>query len=49
MSSKRSSLGSMKVIIHPPVESSHKIEEELAKVIRDAIISGLPEEQHPLT
>jgi len=45
---RRPAYGSMKVIIHPPIESNDKTEKELAKIIRDTIISGLPEEQHPL-
>eukprot|EP00816_Leptocylindrus_hargravesii_P011856 CAMPEP_0196823190 /NCGR_PEP_ID=MMETSP1362-20130617/86482_1 /TAXON_ID=163516 /ORGANISM="Leptocylindrus danicus, Strain CCMP1856" /LENGTH=314 /DNA_ID=CAMNT_0042202981 /DNA_START=27 /DNA_END=971 /DNA_ORIENTATION=- len=37
-----------KVIIHEPIESTGKTEDELATQVRDAIISGLPEEQRPL-
>lgn len=45
---RRPAYGSMKVIVHPPIESNDKTEEELAKIIRETIISGLPKEQHPL-
>lgn len=37
-----------KVIIHEPIESSEMSEEELATSVRDAIISGLPDDQRPL-
>jgi len=36
-----------KVVVHEPVESEGKTEEELAEAVRKAIISGLPEEQRP--
>lgn len=44
----RSSRGICKVVVHEPVESKGRTEAELAKDVRDAIISGLPEEQRPL-
>lgn len=37
-----------RVIVHEPIESEGKTEEELANATRDAIISGLPESQWPL-
>lgn len=37
-----------KVIVHEPIESVGKTEEELANAVRKAIISGLPECQRPL-
>jgi 1-acyl-sn-glycerol-3-phosphate acyltransferase len=37
-----------KVIIHEPIPSKDKTEEELAKQVRAAVISGLPEDQRPL-
>ncbi len=45
---RRSSAGICKVVVHDPIESEGKTEEELAEAIREAIISGLPEEQRPL-
>jgi len=36
-----------KVVVHDPVESEDKTEEELAQAVREAIISGLPEDQRP--
>jgi len=36
-----------KVVVHDPVESDGKTEEELAEAVREAIISGLPEDQRP--
>ena len=40
--------GACTVIVHEPVESKGKTEEELAIAVRESIISGLPEEQRPL-
>jgi hypothetical protein len=37
-----------KVVIHDPIESKGKTEDELAEAVRRAIISGLPEEQRPV-
>jgi len=37
-----------KVVIHEPIESSGKTEDELADAVRKAIIQGLPEDQVPL-
>ena len=37
-----------KVVVHAPVESHDKTEEELAEAVRQSIISGLPEEQRPM-
>ena len=44
----RPAWGHCKVVVHEPVESKGKTEEELAQDVRDAIIAGLPEEQRPL-
>jgi len=44
----RPSKGVCKVIIHEPIDSVGKTEEELADAVRQAIISGLPEDQRPL-
>ena len=40
--------GTCKVVIHEPIESEGKTEDELADAVRKAIISGLPEDQRPL-
>lgn len=37
-----------KVVIHEPIESSEHTEKELAELVRDAIIRGLPEDQQPI-
>jgi len=37
----------VKVVVHEPVESVGKTEEELARIVREKIISGLPEDQRP--
>ena len=39
--------GRCTVVVHEPVESKGKTEEELAKAVRESIIAGLPEEQRP--
>lgn len=44
----RPAWGVAKVIVHEPVESVGKTEEELADLVRKAIIEGLPEDQRPL-
>lgn len=42
------SKGICKVIIHEPIETAGRSEEELSDLVRSAIISGLPEDQRPL-
>ena len=44
----RPARGVAKVVIHEPIESVGKTEDELAKAVRNAIIAGLPLEQRPL-
>jgi 1-acyl-sn-glycerol-3-phosphate acyltransferase len=39
--------GLCKVIIHDPIDSEGKTEDELAEAVRASIISGLPEDQRP--
>ena len=36
------------VVVHDPIESKGKTEEELAKAVRQAMIDGLPDDQKPL-
>ena len=43
----RPSRGIAKVIVHKPIESEGKTEDALAAEVREAIISGLPEDQRP--
>ena len=38
----------VKVVVHDPVESEGRTEEELAEAVRAAMITGLPEDQRPL-
>ena len=38
----------LKIIVHEPIESEGKTEEELAEQVRQAMISGLPDDQKPL-
>ena len=45
----RPAAGVCKVVIHEPVESVGKTEEELAEAVRESIILGLPREQRPLS
>lgn len=40
--------GDCQVVIHEPIESEGKTEDELAEAVRAAIISGLPEDQRPI-
>jgi 1-acyl-sn-glycerol-3-phosphate acyltransferase len=40
-------LGACRVVVHEPVESKGRTEEELAVAVRESIINGLPEEQRP--
>mmetsp|Transcript_3054 Transcript_3054/g.6705 ORF Transcript_3054/g.6705 Transcript_3054/m.6705 type:complete len:363 (-) Transcript_3054:247-1335(-) len=44
----RPARGVCKVVVHEPVESEGRTEAELALAVREAIVSGLPEEQRPL-
>jgi 1-acyl-sn-glycerol-3-phosphate acyltransferase len=44
----RPAYGVAKVVVHEPIESKDKTEEELAEAVRQAIITGLPENQRPL-
>lgn len=37
-----------KVVVHPPIESKGKTEEELAEAVRQSMISGLGEDQKPI-
>lgn len=37
-----------KVVVHEPVESEGKTEDELAEAVRQSIISGLPDDQRPV-
>ena len=45
----RPAAGICKVVVHEPIESVDKTEDELAAAVREAIISGLPDEQKPLS
>lgn len=44
---RRHAHGMAKVVIHEPIESKGKTEDELAKAVREAVIDGLPENQRP--
>lgn len=48
MFSMKPSRGTAKIVIHDPVESEGKTEDELAEAVRQIMISGLPDEQKPL-
>jgi len=41
--------GVCKVVVHKPVESEGRTEEELADLVRERIVEGLPDGQRPLT
>lgn len=40
--------GTAQVIVHDPIESEGKTEDELAAAVRASLISGLPADQQPL-
>ena len=44
----RPAAGLASVVVHEPVESEGKTEEELAAAVRESMISGLPDDQKPL-
>jgi 1-acyl-sn-glycerol-3-phosphate acyltransferase len=48
MMAMRPAHGLAQVIVHEPVESEGKTEEELAQAVRESMIQGLPEDQVPL-
>jgi 1-acyl-sn-glycerol-3-phosphate acyltransferase len=48
MFAMKPSRGTSKVIVHEPVESTGKTEEELTEAVRESMISGLPDDQKPL-
>jgi 1-acyl-sn-glycerol-3-phosphate acyltransferase len=48
MFAMKPSRGTAKVVVHEPVESKGKTEEELVEAVRASMISGLPDEQKPL-
>ena len=37
-----------KVVVHEPVESKGKTEEEMAAAVRESVLKGLPDDQKPL-
>lgn len=43
----RPAAGVCSVVVHEPVESDGRTEEELARLVRQSIIAGLPEDQRP--
>lgn len=48
MFAMKPSRGTAKIIVHEPVESEGKTEEELAEAVRESMINGLPDDQKPL-
>jgi 1-acyl-sn-glycerol-3-phosphate acyltransferase len=48
MFSMKPSHGTAKVVVHEPIESVGRTEEELAEAVRESMISGLPADQVPL-
>jgi 1-acyl-sn-glycerol-3-phosphate acyltransferase len=45
---RRPGRGIFKIVVHEPVESEGISEDELAKVVRQRVLEGLPESMHPL-
>ena len=48
MMAMRPAHGLAEVVVHEPVESEGRTEEELAQAVRESMIKGLPEDQVPL-
>jgi 1-acyl-sn-glycerol-3-phosphate acyltransferase len=48
MMAMRPARGLAQVIVHEPVQSQGKTEQELAQAVRESMIKGLPEDQMPL-
>lgn len=48
MMAMRPARGLAEVIVHEPIESEGKTEEELATAVRVSMLSGLPADQVPL-
>jgi 1-acyl-sn-glycerol-3-phosphate acyltransferase len=47
MMAMRPARGLAQVIVHQPIESEGKTEEELAQAVRESMIAGLPADQAP--
>ena len=47
MFAMKPSYGTAKIVVHEPIESEGKTEEELAEAVRESMISGLPDYQKP--
>jgi len=48
MMAMRPAYGLAEVVVHPPIASDDKTEEELVEAVRKSMIEGLPEDQRPL-
>jgi len=48
MMAMRPAHGLAEVVVHEPVESEGRTEEELADAVRESMIRGLPADQKPL-
>jgi len=48
MMAMRPAYGLAEVIVHPPISSTDKTEEELTNAVRKSMIDGLPDYQKPL-
>jgi 1-acyl-sn-glycerol-3-phosphate acyltransferase len=48
MMAMRPAYGMAQVIVHPPISSDDKTEEELVEAVRKSMIDGLPDDQKPL-
>jgi 1-acyl-sn-glycerol-3-phosphate acyltransferase len=48
MFAMKPSYGTARVVVHEPIESEGKTEEELVAAVRASLITGLPDEQKPL-
>lgn len=48
MMAMRPAFGLAEVVVHPPISSDDKTEEELTEAVRKSMIDGLPDDQKPL-
>lgn len=48
MMAMRPAYGVAEVVVHPPISSDDKTEEELVQAVRKSMIEGLPDQQKPL-
>ncbi len=48
MMAMKPAFGTAEVVVHPPISSDDKTEDELVAAVRQSMIDGLPDHQKPL-